>query len=235
MKVYLIGAGLGDPQYLTQQATDLLTRAEVLIYDALVNEAVLELIPKKCLKIYVGKRGGQPSTSQNEINHLLVYYSQKKQTVIRLKNGDPFIFGRAREEIEALKKVGCDVEIIPGLSSAIAAPLLAKIPLTDKFLSRGFSVITAHEPDQLDWKALAKMDTLVILMGGRHLATIVQRLIGEGKDASCAIAMIRSGGTKDQEVWTGTLETIVEMTQGVKLSPTVIVIGEVVKLRDSFL
>ena len=234
MKVYLIGAGLGDPQYLTQQATNLLTQAEVLIYDALVDETILDLVPKTCLQVYVGKRGGQPSTPQSEINRLLVYYAQHYQQVIRLKNGDPFIFGRAREEIEALKKAGCDVEIIPGLSSAIAAPLLARIPLTDKFLSRGFSVISAHDPDQLDWNALARIDTLVILMGGRHLSTIVNQLITQGKDKSCPIAIIRSGGTQNQQVWTGTLETILKITKGIKLSPTVIVIGEVVTLRDSF-
>ncbi|PSO49472.1 MAG: uroporphyrinogen-III C-methyltransferase [Cyanobacteria bacterium SW_9_44_58] len=235
MTVYLIGAGLGNHQYLTQQAQDLLSQSEVLIYDALVDEEMLNLIPKTCQQIYVGKRGGQPSTSQTEINHLLVYYAQQNQHVIRLKNGDPFIFGRAREEIEALKQAGCEVEIIPGLSSAIATPLLAGIPLTDKFLSRNFTVMTAHEPDKLDWDALARMDTLVVLMGGRQLAVIVEQLIAHGREKSCPIAIIRSAGTEEQQVWTGTLENIVEKTQGMKLSPTVMVIGEVVNLRERFL
>ncbi|AFZ49616.1 uroporphyrinogen-III C-methyltransferase [Dactylococcopsis salina] len=231
MKVYLIGAGLGNSQYLTQQAKDLLNEANILIYDALVDESILNLVPTKCRQIYVGKRGGEPSTPQTEINRLLVHYAQKNQTVIRLKNGDPFIFGRAREEIEALKKANCKVEIIPGLSSAITAPLLAGIPLTDKLLSRSFSVITAHEPDQLDWNALARIDTIVILMGGRNLNLIVKKLTREGKPLSCPIAIIKSAGTEEQKVWVSTLETIVETTQNMKLSPSIMVIGEVVNLR----
>ena len=231
MKVYLIGAGLGNSQYLTQQAKDLLNEANILIYDALVDESILNLVPTKCRQIYAGKRGGEPSTPQTEINRLLVHYAQKNQTVIRLKNGDPFIFGRAREEIEALKKANCKVEIIPGLSSAITAPLLAGIPLTDKLLSRSFSVITAHEPDQLDWNALARIDTIVILMGGRNLNLIVKKITTEGKPLSCPIAIIKSAGTEEQKVWVSTLETIVETTQNIKLSPSVMVIGEVVNLR----
>jgi uroporphyrin-III C-methyltransferase len=234
MKVYLIGAGLGNRQYLTQQAQNLLTQAEVLIYDALVDEEILDLISENCQQIYVGKRGGKPSTSQSEINRLLVDYAQQNKLVVRLKNGDPLIFGRAREEIEALKQAECEVEIIPGLSSAITAPLLAGIPLTDKFLSSSFSVVTAHEPDKLDWNALARIDTLVILMGGRNLEIIVEKLTIQGKDSSCPIAIIRSAGTEQQEVWVGTLATIVEQTRGIKLSPNVMVIGEVVNLRSIF-
>lgn len=234
MKIYLMGAGLGKSDYLTQQAQEILHETEVLIYDALVDDGILDLVPNNCEKIYVGKRGGKPSTSQSEINNTLVSYAKKNKRVVRLKNGDPFIFGRAREEIEALKAVGCDVEIIPGLSSAITAPLLAGIPLTDKFLSRSFSVITAHEPDKLDWNALARIDTLVILMGGRNLEIIVKKLTDQGQDFSTPIAIIRSAGTDKQQVWIGTLETIVEQTKGVKLSPTVMVIGDVVQLREIF-
>lgn len=234
MTIYLIGAGLGNSQYLTNQAQTLLTQAEVLIYDALVDERILDLVSPHCQQIDVGKRGGQPSTPQSDINRLLVYYAQQNQQVVRLKNGDPFIFGRAREEIEALKQAGCEVEIIPGLSSAITAPLLAGIPLTDKFLSGNFTVMTAHEPDKLDWAALVRMDTLVILMGGRKLAVIVETLIANGREGSCPIAIIRSAGTEQQQVWVGTLETIVEQTQGINLSPTVMVIGEVVNLRQLF-
>jgi len=234
LKVYLIGAGLGRPQYLTQQARRHLEKADILIYDALVDEAILDLVSSHCRKIYVGKRGGQPSTPQSEINRLLVESAQQNQHVVRLKNGDPFIFGRAREEIEALKTIGCDVEIIPGLSSAMTAPLLAGIPLTDKVLSRSFSVITAHEPAQLEWDALAKIDTLVILMGGRNLALITEQLMLAGKASSCPIAIIRKAGTDEQQVWVGTLETIVEITQGNQLSPTVMVVGEVVNLRTLF-
>ena len=231
MKIYLIGAGLGKSDYLTQQAKQILNQTEVLVYDALVDEGILNLVPQNCEKIYVGKRGGKPSTSQGEINNILVSYAKEDYTVVRLKNGDPFIFGRAREEIEALKAVGCEVEMIPGLSSAITAPLLAGIPLTDKYFSRSFSVVTAHEPDQLDWNALARIDTLIILMGGRNLVMIIEKLINEGKPLSSPIAIIRSAGTDEQTVWMGTLETITEQTKGAKLSPTVMVIGEVVSLK----
>lgn len=234
MKIYLIGAGLGNAQYLTQQARQYLKKADVLIYDALVDEEILNLAPSYCQKIYVGKRGGQASTPQNEINRLLIEFAQTNQFVVRLKNGDPFIFGRAREEIEALKTMGCDVEIIPGLSSAITAPLLAGIPLTDKVLSRSFSVITAHEPESLDWQALARIDTLVILMGGRNLAIITETLIAAGKAPTCPIAIIRKAGTEEQTVWVGTLETIVELTASKPLSPTVMVVGAVVNLRSLF-
>ncbi|AFZ42636.1 uroporphyrinogen-III C-methyltransferase [Halothece sp. PCC 7418] len=232
MKIYLIGAGLGNAQYLTQQAQQYLKKADVLIYDALVDEEIINLVPSYCQKVDVGKRGGQASTPQSEINRLLIEFAQTNQYVIRLKNGDPFIFGRAREEIEALKTIGCEVEIISGLSSAITAPLLAGIPLTDKVLSRSFSVVTAHEPETLDWNVLARMDTLVILMGGRNLAMITEQLIAEGKASSCPIAIIRKAGTDEQTVWVGTLETIVEITQGNQLSPTVMVVGDVVNLRS---
>ena len=231
MKIYLMGAGLGKNDYLTQQAKQILHKTEVLVYDALVDEGILNLVPQNCEKIYVGKRGGKPSTSQGEINNILVSYAKEDYTVVRLKNGDPFIFGRAREEIEALKAVGCEVEMIPGLSSAITAPLLAGIPLTDKYVSRSFSVVTAHEPDKLDWNALARIDTLIILMGGRNLVMIIEKLINEGKPLSSPIAIIRSAGTDEQTVWMGTLETITEQTKGAKLSPTVMVIGEVVSLK----
>jgi len=235
MKVYLVGAGLGKSDYLTQQVKHLLTQTDVLIYDALVDQEIFDLLPSNCQQIDVGKRGGKPSTPQTEINRLLLDYAEQNQQVVRLKNGDPLIFGRAREEIEALKQAGCEVEILPGLSSAITAPLLAGIPLTDKHLSRSFTVITAHNPDQLEWEALARMDTIVVLMGGRNLAIIVENLITNGQDSSTPIAIIRSAGTEDQQVWVGTLETIVKQTEDIKLSPTVMVIGEVVNLRHLFL
>lgn len=235
LKVYLMGAGLGNKKYLTLQGKECLEKAEVIIYDALVSDDILDMIPENCLRVYVGKRGGKISTPQGEINRLLVYYAQQNKQVVRLKNGDPLIFGRGREEVEALKEAGFEVEIIPGLSSTITAPLLAGIPLTDKYLSRGFSVITGHEPKQLDWGALGKIDTLVILMGGRNLEIIIQELVSAGKPLSSPIAIIRSSGTPEQKTWIGTLETIVKQTAGEKLSPTVIVIGEVVKLRELFL
>ncbi len=230
-KVYLVGAGPGDIQYLTVKAYQLLAQAAVLIYDALVDEQLLDLVPDNCLKVYVGKRGGLPSTPQEEINQLLVKYCQQGKLVIRLKSGDPFIFGRCASEIKALKAADCSFETIPGISSAFAAPLLAGIPLTDPLKSRCFVVLSAHQPDNLDWEALSRLDTLVILMGGQHLKEIIHQLIRYGKNKLTSIAIIRKAGSSEQQVWTGTLSTIVKQVSNVRLSPAVIVIGEVVGLR----
>lgn len=231
-KVYLVGAGPGDMQYLTVKAYKLLANAAVLIYDALVNEELLDLVPDNSLKVYVGKRGGLPSTPQEEINQLLVKYCQEGKLVIRLKSGDPFIFGRCISEIKALKAAGCNFEVIPGLTSVISAPTLAGIPLTDAVMSRCFAVFSAHQPKNLDWEALSRLDTLVILMGGQHLPEIVHQLIKYGKNQSTDVAIIRKAGTTEQKVWVGNLSTIVEKVSNVRLSPAVIVIGEVVGLRS---
>lgn len=231
-KVYLVGAGPGDIAYLTLKAYRLLSNVEVLVYDALVDAELLQCVPPDCLKLNVGKRGGKPSTPQAEINNLLVKYCQQRKQVVRLKSGDPFIFGRSTSEIEALKTAGCDFEVVPGISSALAAPLLAGIPLTDPVMSRCFAVFTAHEPDALDWEALSRLETLVILMGGQHLAEIIHRLVRQGRIRSTPIAIIRWAGTPQQEIWIGTLDNILEQTSGVSLSPVVIVIGEVVGLRS---
>jgi uroporphyrin-III C-methyltransferase len=228
-KVYLVGAGPGDMEYLTVKAYRLLKKAAVLIYDALVDEQLLELVPDDCLKIYVGKRGGLPSTPQSKINDLLVKYCQQGKLVIRLKSGDPFIFGRSPMEIEALRTAGCEFEAIPGISSAIAAPLLAGIPLTDAQLSKCFAVLSAHQPSSLDWEALSRLDTLVLLMGGQHLGEIVHQLIKYGKNKLTQVAIIRKAGTAGQQVWIGTLATIVEQVSDVRLSPCIIVIGKVVE------
>nr|WP_238361070.1 uroporphyrinogen-III C-methyltransferase [Iningainema tapete] len=231
-KVYLVGAGPGDVAYLTVKAYHLLALAQVLVYDALVDAQLLQCVPANCLQLDVGKRGGKPSTSQAEINNLLVKYCQQGKQVVRLKSGDPFIFGRVSEEIEALIAAGCAFEVIPGISSALAAPLLAGIPLTDPVLSRCFAVFTAHEPDALDWEALSRLETLVILMGGKHLGEIVHRLWLQGRSLSTPIAIIQSCGTERQKIWTGSLENIVQQISGESLSPSVIVIGEVVGLRS---
>ena len=232
-KVYIVGAGPGDMAYLTVRAQQLLSTAEVLVYDALVDTQLLQLVPADCLKLDVGKRGGQPSTPQVEINQLLVDQCQHGKQVLRLKSGDPFIFGRSSSEIEALIAADCPFEVVPGISSALAAPLLIGIPLTDPVLSRYFAVVSAHEPTELDWEALARMDTLVILMGGRHLSEIVYQLQRHGRDSkSLPVAVIRDCGRPQQQVWLGTLADIVEKTANYSLSPAVIVIGEVVRLRD---
>ena len=232
--VYLVGAGIGKEAYLTLKGKQLLNLAEVLIYDALVEEKLLELTSKDCLKLCVGKRGGQPSTPQEKINQLLVAYCLQGKQVVRLKSGDPFIFGRANEEIAALKKAECRFELVPGISSALAAPLLAGIPLTDKNLSHCFTVLSGHQPKQLNWSALVGIDTLVVLMGGRSLKIIVKNLIKHGRSPDEPVAIIRNCGRVGQEIFRGTLTDIVEITKGISLSPAVIVIGKVVQFSSNF-
>ena len=227
-KVYLVGAGVGKVAYLTVKARELLLIAEVLIYDALVGNEILDLVPEDCLKLDVGKRGGKISTPQDKIDRLLVAYCCQGKQVVRLKSGDPLIFGRSAAEIRALEAAGCDFELVPGISSVLAAPLIAGIPLTDKHLSSCFAVLTGHQPDTLDWDALANLDTLVILMGTRSLSTIIKNLIDAGRSPDEKIAIIHNCSAPGQKIFRGTLTDIVKKTKGIRLSPAVIIIGEVV-------
>lgn len=236
-KVYLAGAGPGDLEYLSVKTFRLLSQADVLIYDALVSPELLSLVADNCLLLDVGKRGGKPSTPQSDINQLLVKYSQSGKLVIRLKSGDPFIFGRCIHEIQALQANDCEYELIPGISSALAAPLFAGIPLTDINISRCFTVISAHQPDILDWETLAKIDTLVILMGTKNLSEIIDKLIKNQRSPDTPIAIIRWAGTSKQQIWTGKLINILSIlseVSGISLSPAVIIIGEVVELRNKY-
>jgi uroporphyrinogen III methyltransferase / synthase len=233
-KVYIVGAGPGDIAYLTIRAQQILAQAEVLIYDALVDRGLLDLVPATCVLVDVGKRGGQPSMPQAQIDRLLVEYAQTDRSVVRLKSGDPFIFGRVAAEIDALTAANCDYEVVPGLSTALVAPLLAGIPLTDPVLSRGFAVVTAHLPDDLDWDALARMPTVVILMGARQLGEVVNQLLKHDRSIDTPIAIIRWAGTPQQQVWVSDLGQIISETEGIELSPAVIIVGEVVRLREYF-
>jgi uroporphyrinogen III methyltransferase/synthase len=233
--VYLVGAGPGRIDYLTVRGHSLLAQAEVLVYDALVDEELIQIVPASCVQLDVGKRGGKPSVAQAEINQLLVEHCQQGSQVVRLKSGDPFIFGRSTSEIQALNQAGCAFEVVPGISSALAAPLLAGIPLTDPVLSRCFVVMSAHEPEMLDWDVLAQIETLVILMGGKQLPEIVTQLLRQGRSPQTPIAIIRWAGQPQQQIWTGILERIVPQTRQQSLSPSIIVIGEVVGLRPYLL
>ncbi|KAI9133267.1 uroporphyrinogen-III C-methyltransferase [Acaryochloris sp. CCMEE 5410] len=232
-KVFIIGAGPGEHNYLTVMGQNLLAQADVILYDALINPELLNLVKKTCLKIPVGKRGKGPSTPQTDIDRRLVAYCCQGYQVVRLKSGDPFVFGRTTSEVLALHAAGCAVEVLPGISSALAAPLFAGIPLTDAQLGQHFTVLSAHAPERLDWSVLAQLDTLVILMGARHLENIVHHLRHNGQPEQHPIAIIRWGGRRQQQVWTGTLGTIVAQTQGESLSPCVIVVGKVVHLQPT--
>jgi len=227
-KVFIVGAGVGGVDYLTVKAQTLLLQAETVIYDALADLSLLDLVPTGCDRIDVGKRGGQRSIDQSEINRLLVEQCQQGKSVVRLKSGDPLIFGRVVAEINALKAASCEFEIVPGISSSIAAPLFAGIPLTDADSSPCFTVLTAHDLEILPWSALAEMPTLVILMGTARLGELLQRL-RQGKPDRTSIAIIQWCGRPQQKVWTGTLVDIESQLPNHSLSPAVIVVGDVVK------
>lgn len=231
-KVYLLGAGPGNIDYLTVRGQQVLQQADCLIYDALVDSRLLSQLAPTCNILQVGKRGGQPSTPQRDINQLLVNHCHQGQQVVRLKSGDPFIFGRAASEIQALKAASCDFEVIPGVSSALAAPLLNAIPLTDPALGHGFGVFTAHSLPSLDWATLANLETLVLLMGGRHLGEICHRLQIHNRHGDTPVAVIQWASQPQQRLWQGTLLNIAQVTKGEQLSPCIIVIGEVVRLRE---
>lgn len=231
-KVYLLGAGPGNIDYLTVRGQQVLQQADCLIYDALVDLRLLAHLSPTCNTIQVGKRGGQPSTPQSDINQLLVHHCHQGKQVVRLKSGDPFIFGRAAGEIQALKAASCDFEVIPGVSSALAAPLLNAIPLTDPALSHGFGIFTAHSLPNLDWSTLAKLETLVLLMGGRHLGEICYQLQAHDRHGDTPVAVIQWASQPQQRLWQGTLLNIAQVTKGEQLSPCIIVIGEVVRLRE---
>ena len=232
MSVSFVGSGCGTIDLLTVRGFHLLQTAEIVIYDALVDASILTVLSPDCERIYVGKRGGIPSLKQPEIDRILVEAARRKTHVVRLKTGDPFIFGRTTSEIQALREAGIEYELVPGISSAIAAPLFASIPLTDLALSKSFTVLSAHDPEILDWQTLARLDTLVILMGAKTLPDIVQLLVRQGKSTNSAIAIIRSAGQPEEQIWTGTLGSITHLTKGESLSPCIIVIGEVVRLRE---
>lgn len=232
-KVYILGAGLGAVDFLTVAGQVILSTAEVLIYDALIDPKLLTLTPKTCIHLWAGKRGQVPSTPQPDINQLLIAHCQQGKRVVRLKSGDPSLFGRVASEVQALRAANCAYEVWPGLSSALAAPILAGIPLTDPVLSRSVTIVSAHEIADLNWDLLVRSESLVVLMGGRSLPLLLQSLQDRGKPADTPIAIIRWGGWPQQKVWVGTLATILDQTQGESLSPTVMAIGEVVRLRET--
>jgi uroporphyrinogen III methyltransferase/synthase len=235
--VYLVGAGPGDPGLLTVRGLELLRQAEVVIYDRLVNPALLEETPPEAVRIFAGKLAGIHSLPQEQINDLLIAQARRGRRVVRLKGGDPFVFGRGGEEAEALAAAGIPFEVVPGVSSAVAVPAYAGIPLTHRRLSSSFAVITGHEDAckdelSLDWSRLATaVDTLVVLMGARTLPRIVTELLAHGRSPETPVALIRWGTTEAQQTITGTLADILQEAAALQ-PPVVAVIGDVVGLRD---
>jgi uroporphyrinogen III methyltransferase/synthase len=235
-KVYLVGAGPGDPGLLTVRGLDLLHRAQVIVYDHLVNPVLLEEVPPVAIRIFAGKQAARHCMAQSEINQMLVEYARRGYDVLRLKGGDPFVFGRGGEEAEALTDAGIAFEVVPGISSAVAVPAYAGIPLTHRKIASSFAVVTGHEAGKaqssVDWARLATaVDTLVILMGLSSLRLIVSRLLAHGRSPDTPVALIRWGTTRAQEVVSGTLANIVERSALLE-PPAVIVVGDVVSLAD---
>jgi uroporphyrin-III C-methyltransferase len=234
-KVYLVGAGPGDPGLITVRGLQLLHSAQVIVYDQLVNPELLEETPSTAIRIFVGKQAGRHCIAQEEINRILIDHARLGYEVVRLKGGDPFVFGRGGEEAEALADAEIPFEIVPGVSSAVAVPAYAGIPVTHRKFASSFAVVTGHEARKgksaVDWGKLATaVDTLVILMGLHNLRAIVAKLIAHGRSPETPAAVIRRGTTSEQETVIGTLADIVEKSASLK-APTLIVVGEVVELR----
>ncbi|MDD4873745.1 MAG: uroporphyrinogen-III C-methyltransferase, partial [Dehalococcoidales bacterium] len=238
-KVYLVGAGPGDIGLLTIKGVECLKKADVIVYDHLLDEVLLDIASSKAEMIYVGKVAGKHTKPQNEINRLLVDKAKEGKTVVRLKGGDSFVFGRGGEEAEILVKTGIHFEVVPGVTSAIAVPAYAGIPVTHRGVSSSFAVITGHEDadkdtSSINWEKLATgVDTLIFLMGMKNLAQIVEKLMKYGRQSGTPVAVIKNGTRLEQETVTGNLENIVAKVKENKLTaPAVIVVGEVVSLRE---
>ena len=239
-KVYLVGAGPGDPGLITVRGLECLAEADVVIYDYLANPELLAHARRARETVYVGKKGAQHTMEQDEINELIVAKAREGNTVVRLKGGDPFVFGRGGEEALVLAREGIPFEIVPGITSGIAAPAYAGIPVTHRTCTSSVTFITGHEdptkPESaIDWAALgAGSGTLVFFMGVKNLPNLAARLIEQGRDPETPAAVVRRGTSADQQVVEGTLSTIAGRTQAAGLKPPAItVIGEVASLRSS--
>jgi uroporphyrin-III C-methyltransferase len=237
--VHLVGGGPGDPALLTVRAVALLATCDLVAYDRLAPAEVLELVPPQAERICVGKTVDQPGWDQADTNRLLVAEARAGKAVVRLKGGDPYVFGRGGEEALACREAGVEVEVVSGVSSAVAAPAAAGIPVTHRGVATGVAFITGHEdptkPDsQIDWEALARFHgTLVFLMGVGNLGRIAGMLLAGGRAPDTPVALVRWGTTDRQEVLTGDLVGIADAARRAGVaSPATIVVGEVVDLRS---
>jgi uroporphyrinogen III methyltransferase/synthase len=236
--VYIIGAGPGDAGLITLKGVRCIARADVIVYDHLVNEEILVHAKPGARLIYAGKEGGDHTLVQDEINRILVEEARQGRVVARVKGGDPYIFGRGGEEALVVAAAGLPFEVVPGVSSAVAVPAYAGISLTQRGYTSTLAFVTGHEDptkeqSDIDWKALAGIGTLVFLMGVKNLHLIVASLVGNGKKPETPAALIRWGTTPDQRTLAGTLGTIVELARERKFKPPAIfVVGEVVALRE---
>ncbi len=238
--VYLVGAGPGDPELITVRGLRCLQRADVVIFDRLVHADLLDEAPVDAERIFVGKSAGLHVVAQPDIQALLVERARRGLTVVRLKGGDPFVFGRGGEEVAALVEANLPWEVVPAVSSAIGVPARAGIPVTHRGVAASFAVVTAHRADDPsiqnapDWAALARIDTVVVLMGVAALSNVVTQLRRHGRSTQTPIALIELGTLPNQRVVTGTLATIVQQaTAAAVRAPATIVVGDVVSLRHA--
>lgn len=238
-KVYICGAGPGNPDLITKRCWDLLKNCDIILYDRLVGREILELIPENTPKVYVGRSSGDPTTNQLKTNQVMLQYALKGKKVLRLKGGDPFIFGRGGEEAEFLNENAIDFEIIPGISSAIGSAVYSGIPLTHRQFSSSVAIVTGHEDPtkkekSIRWEKLATaVDTIVILMGIENLESIIKNLINYGLSNDTKIAVIQNGTLKEQKIIIGNLNNIRKKMDDASIKPpAVIIIGEVVSLSD---
>ncbi|MGC1927796.1 MAG: uroporphyrinogen-III C-methyltransferase [Candidatus Nitrosopolaris sp.] len=237
-KVFICGAGPGDPGLITVKAMELLKNCDVVFYDRLVSKEIIDQIPSKSERIFVGRSVGDAATHQDHTNKLMVAHANKGRRVLRLKGGDPFIFGRGAEEAEYLFKHNVKFEIVPGITSAIGSAAYAGIPLTHRRFSSSVAIVTGHEDPSknepsVNWGDLAlAVDTLVILMGIEQLSQISCILINSGMKKSTEVAIIENGTTKKQREIIGNLGNIVRKAQSAKIEPpAIIIIGKVVSLQ----
>ncbi len=236
-KVYLVGAGPGDPKLLTLRAAELLEAADVVVYDRLVQKEVLAYANPLAECIYMGKPVGRHESRQDEINELLVRKAAEGKMVVRLKCGDPYVFARGGEEAEYLVDHGVPFEAVPGVSSALSAPLAAGIPVTHRNAASSLGIITGHEcrddESRLDWAAISKLQTLVFLMGVSNVAKIAGKLIENGRDAATPAALIHRAFWPEQRVLAATLGTIADeaVRAGIE-APATLVVGDVVRLHE---
>lgn len=239
-KVYLVGAGPGDPGLMTLKGKGLLECADVVVYDALVSLPILQMINPQAEQINAGKRKGMHSIVQSDITQLLIEKAKQAAIVVRLKGGDPFIFGRGGEEMEDLVRAGVAVEVVPGITSGVAAPAYAGIPLTHRAHSSSVTFVTGHEGagkyrPAVNWSAIAHgSETIVVYMGIHNLAYIIEQLLTAGLSTETPVALVRWGTRPEQAELTGTLATIVETVEAANFgAPAIVVIGSVVNLHST--
>ncbi|HDK41260.1 MAG TPA: uroporphyrinogen-III C-methyltransferase, partial [Nitrospirae bacterium] len=239
-KVYIVGAGPGDIGLLTVKGLKFLRKAEVVVYDFHLNEQVLNYINHDAEFIYAGKRGGRHTMEQDEINRILIEKAQQGKTVCRLKGGDPFVFGRGGEEAEALAEAHIEFEVVPGVSSAVAAPAYAGIPLTHRLYSSSLAIVPGYEDvtkkeSSIDWAKLATgVGTIVFLMTVKNIEDVCKRLVENGRNPDTPVAVIRWGTRPEQKTITGNLENIAKTVKEEDIRPpAVMVVGDVVRLRKS--